>query len=441
MSWEFAPEFDAAARAALNRGKSLVYVAPPAWWATLPLFAQFSGAQDHRLRTLVLAPERAAVVECAAHLRSLEHLRPVHAATGLSRTIRLLQAGSVASLIATPSDVLELLRRSSADLSAVDRLVIGWPEAHLALGLSETLDTILAECADAARVVLTADETPLTDFLARHARRAALVVASRRPEAASVSVRYAVTDLAGVAKTVRAACDILNPGSALIWDPQPRGIHDWAEFAAGPDIRVDADPGDQSVELAIAADLPSAEALSALRAVADELLVLARPSQLPYLHIIADRARPLRLPLEVDRARDRASRLRAEVRERIDEGVGAAELLALAPLFDEYDPATVAAVLAARPAQTEEPPSELAALPAWVRLHINSGRRDHIRTADVVGALLNAVGIAKDQIGRVDLRDGFSLIEVRAEVAAKALKGLNGLVLRGKKVAARIDHR
>ena len=105
-------------------------------------------------------------------------------------------AGSVASLIATPPDVLELLRRSSADLSAVNRLVIGWPEAHLALGLSETLDTILAECTDAARVVLTADETPLTDFLARHAHRAPLVIASRRPEAASVSVRYAVTDLA-----------------------------------------------------------------------------------------------------------------------------------------------------------------------------------------------------------------------------------------------------
>jgi ATP-dependent RNA helicase DeaD len=72
---------------------------------------------------------------------------------------------------------------------------------------------------------------------------------------------------------------------------------------------------------------------------------------------------------------------------------------------------------------------------------VNAGRRDRIRPGDVVGALLNAVGIPKDSIGRVDVRESFSLVEVRADVAARVLTGLDGVTLRGRTVTARIDKR
>jgi len=51
------------------------------------------------------------------------------------------------------------------------------------------------------------------------------------------------------------------------------------------------------------------------------------------------------------------------------------------------------------------------------------------------------VGIAKTQIGRIEVRDGHSLLEVRAEVAETVRREMDGLVLRGKKVAARVDRR
>ena len=56
-----------------------------------------------------------------------------------------------------------------------------------------------------------------------------------------------------------------------------------------------------------------------------------------------------------------------------------------------------------------------------------------------MGALLNAVEIPKNRVGKVDVRDGYSLVEVRAEAADKAVKGLNGLLLRGNKLTARPD--
>ncbi len=64
-----------------------------------------------------------------------------------------------------------------------------------------------------------------------------------------------------------------------------------------------------------------------------------------------------------------------------------------------------------------------------------------MRTADVVGALLNAVGLPKDDLGRVTVRETFTLVEVRAEAAERTLRGVAGVVLKGRRVAARVDRR
>jgi hypothetical protein len=115
--------------------------------------------------------------------------------------------------------------------------------------------------------------------------------------------------------------------------------------------------------------------------------------------------------------------------------------LALAPLFDTYDPATVAGALAAERRASPSTTIREQQMPTWVRLHANVGRQDYVSTGDIVGAVLNATGVSKRQVGKVELRDRFALIEVRAEIAQEVLRGLNGLQLKGKKVTARVDRR
>jgi hypothetical protein len=381
------------------------------------------------------------VVEGAAVLRSSDTLHSVHATTGLTRTTHLLQAQTITTLVSTPPDILQLLARSSLDLGRLERVVLGWPELLLQQGLADDLDNILAELGATQRVVVTRDENGIRDFLERHARRSPLVVASRPPETPTTSTRYAVTGFTALPAAVRAALDTINPNSALIWDPTVDTAGDWQEYGSDPGITVTSDPGGQPVELAIATQLPSVEALTYLTAVAGEVLTLIRATQLPYLQSITARARPFRLPSTIDRARDRAARLRNDVHRLIEEDDMSDSLLAIAPLFDTHDPATVAAALAVRSYDDERPHDSGPALPAWVHLHMSVGRHDRIGPGDVVGAILNTVGVSKKQIGKVDVRDRFCLIEVRAEIAEQVLQGLDGLVLRGKKVAARIDHR
>lgn len=438
MSGIVAPVFDAAHRAALSGGKHLVYVCPPAPWAAAALFAQLAEPARGGASVLVLAPS-AAVAELATVLAAVPSLRSVHPVTGLARTGRLSQAGAVRTLVATPRDALQLFARSALASAELATVAIAWPEILFELQERDALDTVLAEAAGARRLVLTGDDTSVAEFLERHARRAPVAVQARPGDPVG-PIRFAIVAGDRVPWAVRATLDGLNPESTVLWDPSPRAPSHWQDYDGDPTVRVVADPAGAEAALAIATVLPSSAALTALRTVARDVIALVQPYQLGYLQRIAQPASATRLPSEADRARDDAFRLREAIRARLTDDDLPAGLLALAPLFDEFDPALVAAALSGLRPDAAATAAATAA-PAWVRLHLNVGRRDRVRTADVVGALLHGLGMPKDQVGRVEVRESFSLVEVRAEVAERALRGLDGVQLRGRTVAARFDHR
>ncbi|HEY2825798.1 MAG TPA: DbpA RNA binding domain-containing protein, partial [Gemmatimonadales bacterium] len=363
--------------------------------------------------------------------------RPLHTATGLARTARLLNAGGIRALATTPADALDLLRRSALKIDQLKTIAVCWPEASLTIGQGAAIDTLLAEAKSAQRIIVTADEVPLADFLERQARRAPVVAAARAPVAPYASLRYAIVAGGNRWGTIRAALDVLNPASALVWDAHPLRAGQLAELARDPSVRVASDPGEARVSLAVAADLPSGEMLASLRAIADEVLVLIRPGQKAYLAKLAVPLKALRLDAEADRARERAWRVRQMLRDRIATGNLDAELLALEPLLDEFDPATVAAAAIAALQLPPAPPTDQPA--GWVRIHLSVGKKDRIGPSDVVGALTHGAGLVKDQVGKVDVRDAFCLVEVSASEAQRAVQALNGTTLRGKRTAARLD--
>jgi hypothetical protein len=442
VTWEFMPVLDAAHRAALGSAKPLIYVCPPAAWAVRPLFQALTPAEATPA-TLVAVPEVSHALDLAAALQSLASLGPIHPITAPTRAQSLLRAGGVRTLIGTLPDILDLVRRSAFKPENLVRVVVGWPEYILSQGLSESLDTLLADAPEVQRLIVTEDEGAMAEFLERHARRAPVAAAARLPAAAAGPARYAVVDQARRAHGGRLVLDALDPRSGWIWDPSPDAAARCAALTAQPGVRLlNAGAGDGAAdlaELAIALDLPSARVLDTLRAGAREVVVLLDGVQLPYLERIASPVTPLRLAGASDQARDALARLRRDLRERLAGGTPVTELLALDPLFEEYDPALVAAALLA--ARGAPGPVTSEQVPTWVRLHVNAGRRDQLRPGDLVGALLHGVGLSKDQVGRIDLREGFALVDVRASEAERAVAGLNGATIRGRRIAARIDRR
>ena len=116
-------------------------------------------------------------------------------------------------------------------------------------------------------------------------------------------------------------------------------------------------------------------------------------------------------------------------------------LLTLAPLFERHDPAAVAAALfelwtgsapAPAPAQcrTFRPPP---------RSIVGVGKKDGATANDLVAVLTKELRVDRGKIGRIELRDAYSLIEIPAQEAEKVAAGLNGVTVRRRRVTARVD--
>jgi ATP-dependent RNA helicase DeaD len=259
------------------------------------------------------------------------------------------------------------------------------------------------------------------------------------PEDRLRPIRIAIAAGPALTRTLEAAIDELAPTSTFVWDPSEARGRRWD--GRDPGIRVGAEIDEEPLDLAVAADLPTADALRALQAAAQRVLVLVRPFQLPYVQKLVTSSSSMTLTGEVHRARDWREELQQAVRERIEARSLNENLLALSPLFEDFDPALVAAALVEVAGGGQSDRAATPDIALWAHIRIEAGRRDQLRAGDVVGVLLNAVGLPKDHIGRVDLRDTFSVVEVRAESAEKAVRGLTGVNLKGRAIAPRFDRR
>jgi ATP-dependent RNA helicase DeaD len=76
---------------------------------------------------------------------------------------------------------------------------------------------------------------------------------------------------------------------------------------------------------------------------------------------------------------------------------------------------------------------------AFVRLFLSVGSRDGIGPGELLGAITGESGIRGDQVGRIDVRDTFSRVEVDEPVAGTVIRALNGISIRGRSVRADYD--
>jgi hypothetical protein len=345
-----------------------------------------------------------------------------HAVTGLARTAALLKEGRVGVLAGSPADLAALVSRSALKLATLETLVIAWPESFAA-----ELDTLLAEAPEARRVILSWDPHGLADFIERHARRAEIVGdipldSAGKPLGPVAAVRYAVVPAGRRKATVR---DVLDAVRSL--RPYNRSGGDVVAPPEAPDA-------------VVATTVPTREELRLLTAIAQPLVV-ALASQVAYLKSIASLS-AFALPTHADRAQDRNAELRAQIAARLTEGAVDAELAVLAPLFEEYDPALVAGALLAvsrQPSAVSQPSTVATPQSGWAKVFVTVGTKDRASAKDLVGALIKEVGLQKGQIGKIDVRDSFSLVEVSPDVADQAVRRLSGVSIRGRRVSARPD--
>jgi ATP-dependent RNA helicase DeaD len=199
--------------------------------------------------------------------------------------------------------------------------------------------------------------------------------------------------------------------------------------------------------LVIALELPAPLKLATLTSAADVVLLVPALA-LPWVRRIAPAALTLRLPGVIEAAGDDAANRRAIIAARLEAALPVDGLQALAPLFERYEPAAVAAALfglwadrAQAPATATSGPAAAPAASATgtARVWVSLGKKDGGTANDLVGCLTRECRVDRTQIGRIELRETFSLIEVPAADAEKIADRLTGISIRQRRVTARVD--
>lgn len=429
---------------ALSRSQNLLVVAPPAPAYAAETVAVLTGqhpSPDDGI-ILVLTPA-ACLAEWSALLGSLPPTVRGVVATGIRQATRALHPESAARvLVVTPATAVTLRERSALDPARVGAVLAAWPELWED---AEALTVVLQDVSrDVPRAIVTSDPASIQGVVDRHAWRAATGGDTAAPLPAAGPVRTVPVSWSRRLAALPELIERLDPSSLVVWTAGESRHAELARAVAGSAIPVTIATGEVGpAEHVIAFDPPTAPDLARLLA-AGSVTLLVPPGAEAWIARIAAPRTPLILSGLLDAADTDLARRRAA----IDRAVRDAPLwpghLALAPLFERHDPAAVAAALyglwsmaPAKPAREPEPRETGDTVKIWV----GAGRRDKIGVSDLVGMLLNELKVERASIGKIDVRESFSLVEVPAGAAERIASALGGRTLRGRRLTARVDRK
>jgi ATP-dependent RNA helicase DeaD len=375
-------------------------------------------------------------------------------------------------LVGTPEGVQERLSGGHLSLEAVEAVVVDGAASMAVSGSLKTAGSILEGVSpEAQRVVVALPGSPEVERFAEvHARKSVHVPSRTRgteqsPHRGDLTIME--TDVARDEAALRAVAHLLLEARHVVafvrGEDAAADLGDFLAlrgYAAGrpgdPDVpvwlavegleaRQAMDQGGADDVAVLSVDVPAdADTLDRRHGGGRGGAVLVLPRELPHMKAVAQEAGyqlgTAPLP-EGRRSGGSLAALLAAVEGALETEDTEAYQALMEPLFEKHGAGAVAAGALAllrkkAPAVSveEEGPK---GIQGFVRLFISVGKRDNVRPGDLVGAITGEAGVDAAQVGRIDLKDSFSLVEVERRIAEKVIEALNGTSIRGR--AARVD--
>lgn len=476
-------EFQRAAMPVIRRGNNLLGAAGPGAGTLVAYGTALLERTEPRTGqpgALVLAP----TPEAAAHLA--ESLGGIAASTGhvvaaLGAPWALPERSDV--LFGTPRDVRSAVDDSRLSLEAVQCLVVDGASSIEAVSGLDDVDRVLGYVGSGTqRVILS---LPVTDavrsLVADHVPKAVQVppvpVAQdeeKVPTRGELRFRITGDDKVDALLSLTAELFADDVRHVLVFCRSEDRAADVGDFMALHGYVAGA-PGDEDLPLWLAVEpLSAREAVTAsatpeqvatisLDCPADadtmdrrhsaggrQAIVLLHAREVPHFRDTARRAaygvRPLPPPPSVVESRIE------EIRERLARQAGREDLaphfLILEPLLERFTPQELAAAalsLLSAPESTAtiSPAASARAEKAtgsdgWTRLFVSIGEMEGIKPGNLLGTLAGESGVDGSLFGKIEIRETFSLVEVRSSEAEKVIKAVNGLSIRGR--STRVDY-
>jgi ATP-dependent RNA helicase DeaD len=466
-----------AKESAITRGQNVVYQMPHDWASVAHVLAPTLDRIDdtsNDVQLLIVCADAEAAANASAAVVRLAGARSIRAiaATTARRAARLLRLTGAHAVAGAPPELLGLVQGSSLKLEQIRCVVLAWVDELLAGGEEGMLETLMAEIPkDAARIVvaneITAEVEALIERYARRARR----VAPPGGEAGDVGIplQYVTVSSASRLLALRRLLDDVDPSRGIVYvrtDDSERETRELLRALGYGDssrddaaVRVARAAGATETDLVVLYDIPASreELREAVGPQARRVVALAQPRLLASLRVLAGATSvtPFTLSEAGLRARSREEVVRSELRATLETGAFARELLTLEPLLENYDGIEIAAATLRllEQARFERDAARVRAIDAraahgappaagglsMTRIFLNVGAMDNARPGDLVGAITNEANITSAQVGKIDIRENHSLVEIASDVAESVISKLTGSSIRGRRVVARVD--
>lgn len=430
------------------RGNNLVFIAPPSPAWARPVIAGVATRllADRTGPVLALCPAESVDewARVAQRVTGGTALR-LAAVRSPGRLTRLLRADTVDLVFTTPDIAFDLVRRAALKLDGLGGILLLWPEAW---GDEELVTTLLQDVPrETQRIVVSADPAGSASLIERYCWRAPVVdlIGAAVAEPAG-PIRGTPVSWRGRLDVVAELVDQLDPDTVTVWmaDLAERDAVARSLDAAGVAATVISGDADKA-SLIIAYDLPSPAGLAQLAA-AGEVLLLVPPGTEGYAGRMAPRRRPIHARGQLERARAGLDESRRAVAGILERGPAPQAFFAIAPLLERHEAPAVAAVLyelwdASRGGAAAPPAAPRSSEPA-ARIWVGIGKRDSVTPNDLVGTLVKELAVPREAVGRVEIRESFSIVELGSGVdAAGVAERMTGRTIRKRRLVARLDRK
>lgn len=481
----------------VRRGNNLVGRAGPGAGVLLSYGAPLLDRLELRgdaPKAVILVPTRRRATELARRLARIASTTG-HRVAALGGPWALAERAHF--LFGTAADVLSAMEGSTLKLSAVEAFVVDGAAQIRGLERFDAVETLAGLIpATAQRIVLTLrPDEEVEAFVTRYVKRPAHVPSKGRLKSDEETeaprrgtLRHRIVDGDRLESTLATVADLLEGRAELRAGPVDHvlihfhsddqaadvgdalTIHGYAAGAPGDDgipvwLGTDAAEGRRVLDslkepekvATLSHRVPlDVDSLDLRHGRGGPALVLLRGRELAHLEECARVAgytlKPFPDTVPPDLVEEIAG-FRSRVERSLERADLAPYLLLLEPLLEREGAARVAAAAAAliragtgAEAPGAGPSTETAAYRAagsapraWVRLFFSLGSRDGAGPGDILGAITGEAQVDGSDVGRIDIQDTYSIVEVDQRVARSVIEAMNGITVKGRSLRVDFD--
>ncbi len=455
--------------------------------------------RNKHVQAIILCPTRELAIQVSEELKRVSKYRrditvlPVYGGQPIERQLRVLQGG-VHIVIGTPGRTIDHINRGTLKLDSVRILVLDEADEMLNMGFIEDVETILQTIpADRQTLLFSATmPKPILDLTKRYQKDPQFIKVVHKEltvphveqfyfevrEGMKPDVLSRLMDMYNLKLTL-VFCNTKKKVDEVVMELQARGYQ--AEGLHGDMTQSQRDRVMDkfrrgALEVLVATDVAARgldvegiEAVVNFDVPRDEEYYVhrigrtARAGRTGYaftfvvgreIHTLREiqtyaqiKIKRHQIPSLAEVEETRTVTLLEKVKERMEEGGLDTYVNLIERLVEEdYASLDIAAALLKMVlvAEGKEPVAaargyeEAGAFPDTVRLHLNIGRQHKVGAKDILGAIAGETGLPGRLVGKIDIRDRHTLVEVPKEYAHDILTMMKNRYIKGNKVTVEL---